>query len=1423
MPTLSEILNQRRSPTMGTSLTQQPDSNPEQDLIQSMKTLSKQVGGFGLSAVGALGNALDLPGSMVRDVVAGKNPLDQILTPFSDENRITGRQLLEKMGARRNRETGLGGWTDPKEAALDLGGFGLEIILDPWGPIGTAMKFPSISRMAGMSGRLSNKAIRKVMPYGDKVMDAVGKKTAELAAVGKRYFHPPVLGAKTMERQESFANNVFPEIIQAEDDARTLLVGSLDQLAQRGADLDDPSQWGQFVRYVEGVEDQYKDPLKIFKGDIVDAGDGVSRPVQDILTNSKGETLARTDIGEFPVSALNKVAPNPDMKFLDPKFHDIGDLWKTKLEEVRQLRASVGQKAPLIGDEADIDFFPRQMKDFLKYLIYQEDGTFRNSSAMRQFEKHPELFRDFVLTGNRGGTAATEALLKDQEWNEIVDAARKVVDDDILVKDGNAYAAGHATVRHVERFAKKLDMDPEDLWEELGFSRTRPWAPVQDVEVALTRYRDEANKAARLSPNEKVRIARKGGASLFENLGDPNLIRKVKIDGNTQKWDLPDWAELTSYDLKDKATYDHLKTLHQNEPEILKRIDELRMNGQQLFSWYEDAEDGWEPVERFFTPLFESKLNSGWTANLKGFRKSVDDLPAGDVEIASMGIKNRIREKYGHELIREMPKIDDSTGYANFVFINPKTGVKRLVPIQEYNDAKATYEMAQQMGVPVSPSNVYAKQMAGDLVQNMEDRYAAMADLLTARANVRDFGIFGNNPIVNAFDTVSGHLKGVALDKEFRRMVVEHVMKQAQLDDAGNVILGARRVPKGGAIQGSVIKDIMSSVEARGQDDLMRAGTNNVESLLSVRQKTLNREKFLQLVRRDLESQGLKFTDDPEAATNIRKYLLDTPLSPDQTTDLRNLFAFFESPPEVHDLLKFFDSSMTVLKGNLLATFSTVFRNMMSGTVQSVITGDTPITPGGLKSLKDGLLLAAGKHVDAPDTKDLRTLATQLGLNPDSSAARSQAFVYKFMGAMNRQRLHSQMDLIDDAALASSGTASRVLQTMPKGVLDHVQSLKEFWRSQPVIQHFNPYNLPGVLKHDKTLGRKVQRSTEHLGSYITGNMQTFGDNAIRMSGVLNRMRQYGETFDQAFAKVQWNQVSYDPRRYTRFERQVMKRLIPFYSFMSRSLKLVALDLATNPGGGLGRTIRAQRTAVAGEDQYVPYDVQDSAAIPLGQADDGSVKYLTSLGLMHEDAIRYLAPVQGVRGILQQLVGSSNPMFKGIVEYATNTSTFFESPMGGRRLDDLDPKMGRIVFNIRNLAADAGIGQHVPLPPSGRPDPVPGKVAEAIAANSPLASYFRYLHVATDPRRSAKDKLVNLLTGVRTKQYSSEAMIRELRDRLNAIELEMGARPVTLVTGSKRVKEELEAQGYTEEAARLEAVQKWLQRLRDQTKKKREMK
>jgi hypothetical protein len=134
-----------------------------------------------MSGFGMVGNVLDLPGSMIRDAATLSNPLDQLMHPLSHRERglsKSGREALTTWGVTDpNQETGIAGWNPLthgvdglQEMGADIGGFGLEMLLDPlsWvaGGLGAA---------AGASGRAAVAKAPGIMGKVSRGMGAAGR------------------------------------------------------------------------------------------------------------------------------------------------------------------------------------------------------------------------------------------------------------------------------------------------------------------------------------------------------------------------------------------------------------------------------------------------------------------------------------------------------------------------------------------------------------------------------------------------------------------------------------------------------------------------------------------------------------------------------------------------------------------------------------------------------------------------------------------------------------------------------------------------------------------------------------------------------------------------------------------------------------------------------------------------------------------------------------------------------------------------------------------------------------------------------------------------------------------------------------------------------------------------------------------------
>jgi hypothetical protein len=279
----------------------------------------------------------------------------------------------------------------------------------------------------------------------------------------------------------------------------------------------------------------------------------------------------------------------------------------------------------------------------------------------------------------------------------------------------------------------------------------------------------------------------------------------------------------------------------------------------------------------------------------------------------------------------------------------------------------------------------------------------------------------------------------------------------------------------------------------------------------------------------------------------------------------------------------------------------------------------------------------------------------------------------------------------------------------------------------------------------------VQRVRQAYGAVVNT-----GAKASRLVEYLNRVPMYeylkakGWSREAAAAKVAELQIDYGAL--APFEKQVMRRLVPFYSFQRKIAPVLLKALVQRPGGVIGQTLRIARDAREA-DATTPDYVAETLSIPNPfETGEGGVKsYWTGLGLPFEQHLQYLGG--GVRGGLLEAASQLNPLVKAPLEWATNQSFFQRGPAGaGRQLDDLDPTLGRTLANLL-----------------GRDKPVPTpQAAEFLLANSPATRFLSTARQLTDPRKTWFDTALNSLTGTRVTDVSPAAQDAILRERAIAL-------------------------------------------------------
>lgn len=470
--------------------------------------------------------------------------------------------------------------------------------------------------------------------------------------------------------------------------------------------------------------------------------------------------------------------------------------------------------------------------------------------------------------------------------------------------------------------------------------------------------------------------------------------------------------------------------------------------------------------------------------------------------------------------------------------------------------------------------------------------------------------------------------------------------------------------------------------------------------------------------------------------------LLEMRVPDDLAGDVVRYWESFKSPEAVHQLLQAADSATNLTKAGLTGPWpSFQTRNQIGGLFQNWLMGHLNV-----RSMQDAFRMLRGGAVEgAEEIPAVKEIMLARGLSGDEAATdvlrqliRSHEVVGKYegetanaIGDLGNLSPRTAADVGAEFAGGLGGSAPFSFKTMAKKYVGRAEGT-----------NLNPIDVRGVN------GRQVSRfgpvaAGEDAGYLVEG--------MNRISPFISMLRE-GVDPAQAAAKIGAAHVLYAGKHYSALERDVLARLFPFYKFSSRQLPWTIQQLIERPGGKLAQSIKAANR-MRGE-SAVPDQISDTAAIPIpegvplvGAKPGGDPRYLTGFGLMPEDPLQFAGG--GLRGAGLELLGRLNPALKGALEYSTGQTFFQKGPHGGRPLEDLDPLVGRLLANA-----------------SGRKNAVhyPGEsVLEPLLANSPASRLLSSLRTASDTRKTALTKLVNLGTGFRLTDVpvgKREALLRE---------------------------------------------------------------
>ena len=277
-----------------------------------------------------------------------------------------------------------------------------------------------------------------------------------------------------------------------------------------------------------------------------------------------------------------------------------------------------------------------------------------------------------------------------------------------------------------------------------------------------------------------------------------------------------------------------------------------------------------------------------------------------------------------------------------------------------------------------------------------------------------------------------------------------------------------------------------------------------------------------------------------------------------------------------------------------------------------------------------------------------------------------------------------------------------------------------------------------------------------------------GANLARTTEYMNRVPMYrylrGKGLSPTEAAAEVTKLQFNYGRVTPFEKDVMKRLVPFYGFTRNVVPQIAEMLAERPGGKMAQTIRVANSG-RDEGSVMPEHIAGTTAIPLPSGEDGTKKFLTGFGLTPEAAAPYLSAPTGIADTFREGLSAMTPLVKFPIEQATGQALFQRGVEGGRPLKDMDPPIGRTISNL--------LGMDRPVNILG--DRESSQFAEHLLSNLPTSKISTTANQITNRRKGALEKAANLLTPFRTYDVDPQQQERLLQQASNVLADKLGAK------------------------------------------------
>jgi len=1282
---------------------------------EKRQSLMKDIGGKTIGALYQFANLLDLPVSSVRDVastVTGKprNPFDQWLTPTTDDNRITARDLGRQWG-----------WMGKKDTWGNLAGsIGMDVVMDP-------LTYVTMGASAGTSalsptGKIFQKAglLEHIPAFMQAERVAAEKFGADAAmSLGEAAVRGQI--PKQMGKREAMRRITNPEQLLkniTDDEMRELARGRFNEVLKKATGLD---SWDEYVAKYgeEGLTGSFRFGLpnwRIFGADPLTLKE--SPHVLAFSKNTPG-TIGRAAKAD---AFFDTLTDNPLMR-----------AGKQLLSAPAQ---SMGQKASQLA--AKVGFINARIgKSYVKETIndtFLEMDNIKNGVA--SWDNYRGLNKDNIL----------------ERHNEL----RSLLEN-FNAADPASQAVAQKIWGHMDSYLKRAK------------DRAVKIDPLDDefIHKFFPRQLSAALKKNDLSMLEDM-IAKPyaGSATSVYNIHAAGRMKLLKnINGGTAQ-------------INDLVTDPEWDTLIENFPktEAIKKISQA----------------------------IEKRYGHVISPDYQGQRLRKVDF----------GKMKNESEQYLKKLEQDALDLQESDTFQAIVNDTTLSAADKTLKAKEMFKKIGIMTDAGWEGPLVHPKDA--------LYERKVSRYDDMAEMIYSMSpEGRKYGLFGNNPIVEAQDY-------------FERM--EDTLHRA--DVGMNILSYPSALRRAGTSQAS----------GRRLGDVLEELGYDVEPAL------------------DLLAKKRNITDPQEL-----KSLADQHLDLKVNKDLQNWNTMFRAPEATKFFTGIMDSFMSAFKANVTAPFPGFHvRNAMSGQLRNAVAGSFS-----MQSFKDSIYMMMGWDIAGADklpfvidrwnkitsaSTDPVMKATVLDNKQANKILRMLVSDHDVIGPYGSRGMRvtdvrniGEHTVTPTAAThANAGTAEEITATFPgdtpfspkhmgksyigqtpetqfgvpdvfpmpwwdlpffgmrkaaaklggakKGAaIPHPRAGKKWfdlqkYADEPFWKMPREYKVPGAyenfgFKENAKLLDEAGGDVKWWGPVASGREAGhFVEGMNRIAPFMKKMRDGVDPFTAA-KEVAEQQIEYGGKAYTAFERQVAKRIIPFYSFTSRSLPWAVRRFWEKPNNMLSQIVRG--TKAAGEQQQRKYQesgplppyIRDTLAIPLPSPEgDGTKRFLTGVDVMSQDMWQLLMPLvsRDLKEFGYEVAGRSRPGLKKLIEQITGTSLWQRGVEGGRPLKQMDPAGGRFLLNLYTTM----LGKE--NMPDGFEKQMLGKTSavEHVLDASALKRYISTASGLLDSRKGLLAKATNALTGAKVTDVSPQKQEAILREYIRAMITDTGGKSFEKATYSR---------------------------------------